>query len=440
VDIFNNRELAITLWLIAISIYIFLSPKMIEVRASVIHLLSVFFVTKIITILGLMITYMAVLVYGLSEIDLWNEEQLKNTIFWCASVGFMSLFKIQSIKKDKSFFTHSLVDNLKLLVILQFIIGVYSFSLWIEVLIVPLLVLFGGMLAISETDKKYHQVKVLVEYSLSLFGMILISYTLYMLVTNFGEFGKEKTIYDFFIPPLLTLLYLPFIFAMMVYSTYEDVFIRINLSINNKFHRYLAKLYSIVLFNVRMSLLERWSIQLARNNIDSHTDLIETLKYIFKVRSSEKRTKEVPILLGWSPYEAKVFLSSIELDTGFYDRMYEEEWFASSPLIEFGDGFIRDNAAYYVEGSEEVATTLKIKINVNDSSRFEIAQEKIGLLAEVLSLSSLNQGLSNKMKKAILKSEDISEKCGNKSISLVVEKWPNDMFNGYSIKFIISSI
>ncbi|WHI48415.1 hypothetical protein [Microbulbifer sp. VAAF005] len=304
-DILNNREIAIAIWLLIISVYIYSSSKMADVRTAFKRVLSAFFVRQIISVLCLMVAYMAIVIYWLAELDLWNAEQLKNTVFWCASVGFMSMFKLEQFKKDKSFFRHSVLDNLKLLAILQFVVGVYTFSLWIEVLLVPVLALIAAMLAIAETDKKYHQVKVLLEYCLSLFGIVLIAYTLYMLTTKFGEFGKEKTAYDFFVPPLLTLCYLPFVYIMLVYSSYEQVFIRLKFSIKNRFNRYVAKLYAIALFNLRVNLLERWSYQVARVNIESHSDLVDTFKHVFKVRSSERNPKEVPIEQGWSPYKAK---------------------------------------------------------------------------------------------------------------------------------------
>jgi hypothetical protein len=440
VDILNNREIAIALWLLAISVYILLSSKMAAVRISFKGVVSAFFVRQIMSVLCLMVAYMAIVIYWLSELELWNTEQLKNTVFWCASVGVMSLFKLEQIKKDKRFFKHSVIDNLKLLAILQFIVGVYTFSLWVEVLLVPVLALIGAMLAIAETDKKYHQVKVMLEYCLSLFGAALIVYTLYMLATNFGDFGKEKTAYDFFVPPLLTLCYLPFVFFMLVYSTYEQVFVRLKFSIKNRFHRYVAKCYAFVLFNVRIGLLDRWSYEVARVNIESHSDLVETFKYIFKVRSAERNPKEVSQAQGWSPYKAKNFLLSKGVNTGFYNRLFEEEWFASSPMEEFSDGIIPDNIAYYVEGSEEVANILKLKVNVNDAARSQQAREKLEEMAEALSISSLNQSLSEEMKNAISQCEPYSEKCENKTFSLVVEKWRNHSFNGYALKFLISSI
>lgn len=103
-DILNNREIAVVLWLLIIFIYILSSSKMVETRNAFKGALVALFVRKIISVLCLMVAYMAIVIYWLSEFNLWNYEQLKNTIFWCISVGFMSLFKLEKIKKDKSFF------------------------------------------------------------------------------------------------------------------------------------------------------------------------------------------------------------------------------------------------------------------------------------------------------------------------------------------------
>nr|WP_283106074.1 hypothetical protein [Shewanella glacialipiscicola] len=424
----------------AISIYILFSSKMAEVRNAFKGVIAAFFVRRIMTVLCLMIAYMAIVIYWLSELELWDFEQLKNTVFWCFSVGFMSLFKLEKIKQDKHFFKHSVLGNLKLLAILQFVVGVYTFSLWVEILLVPVLALLGAMLAIAENDRKHHQVKVFLEYCLSSFGVVLIVYTLYMLMTDFDEFGKEKTAYDFFVPPLLTLCYLPFVFFMLVYSTYEQVFVRLRRTIKSRLHRYTAKLYAFILFNFRLSLLERWSFQVAKANIESHSDLIDTFKYICKARHSEKNPKDVPKEQGWSPYKAKEFLVNEGLNTGFYNRSFEEDWFASSPMKEFSNGIIPDNIAYYVEGSEDVAKALKLKVNVNDASRAHQACEKLEAMAEALSMSSLRLPLSDEMKSAISGCNSYSEKVEDKTIALVVEHWPNHKFNGFDLKLLISKI
>ncbi|WP_226422234.1 hypothetical protein [Vibrio sp. E14] len=439
-DILNNREIAIALWLLAISVYVYFSPKMVEVRSAFSKLLQTFFVSQIVSVLGLMIVYMAIVISVLSELALWNTEQIKNTVFWCFSVGFLSLFEIDKLKKDRIHFKRLVVDNLQLLAVFQFVVGVYTFPLLIEAILVPLLVFIGILLAVAKTDEKYYQVKKVLEYLLFMFGVVLVCYTLYMLVTDFGEFGNEKTAYDFIVPPLLTLCYLPFIYMFLVYTTYEQVFSRLTFSIKKPVYRRVAKIYAVVLFNFRLTLLERWAHEVARGNLESHSDLIDSIKHIFKVSIAEKNPKKVDKLKGWSPYEAKSFLATQELSTGYYNKISENEWWASSQMLELNDGILPDNIAYYVEGSEHIAKTLKLKVNINDVSRVTQACVKLTVVAEVLHESSLSLPLSEHMKSAILSCSSYSEVVGNKSISLTVEHWENHKLKGLELKFVVSSI
>lgn len=86
-DILNNREIAIAIWLLVISIYIFSSSKMAGARAAFKGLLSAFFVRQIVSILCLMVAYMAVVIYWLAELGLWNVEQLKILSFGVCPLG-----------------------------------------------------------------------------------------------------------------------------------------------------------------------------------------------------------------------------------------------------------------------------------------------------------------------------------------------------------------
>ena len=438
-EILNNRELAIVFWLIIFSIYILISKKMMDVRKSFRNVITIFFAKNVIYVLLLMISYVAAIVYILSKVDLWNVAQTKNTIFWCASVGFISLLKLDSIKKDRSFFIHSVIDNLKLLAIFQFIVNVYTFPLWLEIVMVPILVLVGGMSAIADSDRKYDQVKKLINVFLTSFGIIVIVYTLYKLSTDFGKIGQTKTVYDFIIPPLLTLLYIPFIFIMMVYSTYEQISVRFSSFIKNNFLKYLAMIYALVVFNIRLVLLERWSSHVLRTNIQTHRDLVDSFKHILKLQKAEKHPKEVPIEDGWSPYKAKEFLSEDGLQTGFYN-MLSNEWFASSNMVQIGDGFLPDYVEYHIEGTEYCAKFLKIILNVNNSNKSTVAHNKLVELSNTLSKASLNRELSDSMKSAMLNGKEYVEEYGNKKLFINKVIWPGHKFNGYDLKFVVSSI
>lgn len=436
----NNRELAVALWVIAIAIYILSANKMRGIRESIISLVSIFFVRQIISILTLMIIYIGVVVYLMSEASLWNIGQIKNTVFWAVTVGIMSLFKLESIKSDRGFFKHSVIDNLKALAIIQFVVSVYTFPLWAELLLVPILALIGGMSAIAETDKRYNQVKQLLDFLLIFFGITVIAYTAYMLITNFSEFGQKSTVYDFIVPPLLTLFYLPFIYMMMVYSTYQQAFMRLRFLIKENKQRFIAKTYAVLFFNFRLALLERWLNHISIEKISSHRELINSFKHIRRVTKLEKSVCEVPFVAGWSPYIAKEFLSNQGLATGYYNKLYDNEWFASSSMVELGSEIIPDNIAYYVEGVEGVAKSLKIKLNVNDSSRSHSSRKILLDRAETLIEKSLNMNITESTKNSLLAGEPHCERYGNKFVSIAVDLWPEHKSNGYEIKLIVSCI
>ena len=439
VEILNNRELAITFWLIVIFVYLLFAKKMGEVRKAFKKLLSAFFVRQIISVSLLMLIYMGLIVYALSEVGLWNVEQIKTTVFWCASVGFMSLFKLETIKKDKSFLKKSVINNLKLLAVIQFIVSAYTFPLFVEIALTPVLLLIGAMTTIADSDQKYVQVKRFIDTLLLAFGFIVICYTIYMLVTNFREITNEKTLYDFVVPPLLTLFYLPFIFFMMVYSTYQQIYIRLKYAINDQKLRFLGKIYAAVVFHIRLSLIERWWSHIARKKVTSHKELIDSLKHIFSVRKAEQRPIDVPYVEGWSPYKAKDYLKSEGIETGFYEKIIDG-WNACSPMLKLGEGLIPDNIAYYVEGTESIAKTLKIILNVNDSKSLTQAQNRFLSVCDALSRSSLDRKLSDSMKSAILNGKEYSDLHGNKRVSVHKEKWSKHKLGGYDIKFIVSSI
>ncbi len=108
-------------------------------------------------IFALMALYIILMVYWLNEIGLWKVHQLKNTIIWAVSVGVLFLFQHETIKKEPQvFLKKTIVDNLKVAAIIQFIVGFYTFNLVGELIMLPVLVGLGGTLALAQSDKKFN--------------------------------------------------------------------------------------------------------------------------------------------------------------------------------------------------------------------------------------------------------------------------------------------
>lgn len=433
-EILNNREIAIALWLILAVTYIYSAKKMREVRSAFKKLTFVFKSRTLMIVFSLAAVYTIAMVYLLLDWDLWSIEQLKNTIFWFFSVGLLSIYNLDKIKTDPHFFKNSVIGNLRLLAILQFVIGVYSLPLMAELFLVPFMVVVGMMIPIAESDIKYLQVKKLLNGIVISFGLLTLAYTAYMLATDFKELGQEKTFYDFIVPALLTVMHLPFVLAIMTYSTYETVFVRLQFTVRDRRLRSLAKLYAIVLFNFRLDAIRRWADHIARVEVVSHKQLLSTFAHLRKLKKLEKMKPEVVDSQGWSPYLAKDFLLDEGVSTGHYNLIFADQWCASSKMYDIGDDLLCDNFAYYVEGVEGVAKVLKIKLNVNDNTRSRQANEKLLVLSRVLIRESLGIDISDSVKDALRFGAPYRESHGDKQIIVKKASWEEHKLGGYDLK------
>ncbi|MDP8314895.1 MAG: hypothetical protein RAP70_07460 [Candidatus Celaenobacter antarcticus] len=439
-DILNSREWAYVIWFIIFVIFIVLSSKMKKVRESFRSLLKAFFRKKIISILSLMIIYISTVVYILCKLNLWEFHQLKNTIVWFLFVGSVSLFRINSIKKESHFFRNSIIDNLKLVAIIQFIVGFYTFSLFIELLIVPFIVLLAGMIAVSQADKKFHLLENILNGILAIFGLILIMYSIIMLITHFTEYATKQTFYDFYIPPLLTLMYLPFIYIVIVFITYEDTFARLHFFIKDAKLRHFTKFYLIFNFRLRIKLVDRWGSILQNQDNSSREEIKKSVKQIFKMITAEKNPPLVRIQEGWSPYLAKQFLESEGLKTGYYHPIKNAEWSAISPIIDLSKDLIPNSISYFVDGTETVAKSLELIMSIYSHQSALIAHNKLLSCVKTLLNNALNLEITSNIEKALFKGGNQAFKFGRFIAKVEKDDFPLANSTGYHIKFILSKV
>ena len=437
-DILNSREWALVIWFSVAIFYAAFSPKAVDIRKSLVKVVKSFLAPRLMVVYGLVLVYLIAVVFFLNDFGLWESHQLKNTIVWFSSVGVFSLFQINKIKGDRNFFKRAILDNLKLIAVIQFFVGIYTFNLITELILLPVLFFITVLAVFSERDTEHVKVNSILNGILSFFGFLLIAYFVYSLFTNFGEVAKEKTTYDFFIPVILTIFYTPFLFFMLLYTVYEVIFVRISYFIKNKWMRVFFKALAIIVFNYRLKLLDRWASSLAHLETESFRSIFYSMYEVFKLRKAEKATHNVPKSEGWCPYKAKDFLSGENLNTGYYHRSFEE-WFASSEMVEFGDGLFPCNIAYCVEGIKKKAERLKLSININDESLGSIALEKLVKTITVLFEKALGENIPDSILNDIEKGEQMSINYKGKQLSLIKTYWPEHRLGGFDIKLKISN-
>ena len=133
-------------------------------------------------------------------------------------------------------------------------------------------------------DKTEHKpVEKLLNGIISLFGLVILVYTIYRIFQEFGEFANLQTLKSFLLPIILTILYIPFLYFVALWSLYENIILSLSRRLKKKKHKkylkkYLKKkLFSHFLFNRKK--LETFHKEMRFEPIMNKKDI----KRIFKV-------------------------------------------------------------------------------------------------------------------------------------------------------------
>lgn len=236
-DIFSPRELSLLVWLGLTFTGMMFNKSIRNALGSIFKLL---WDKKIGTIFIMLIVYVTATLFLINKVWIYDITHLKDTIVWFISVALVLLF---SIGKNKStfFFKEIVKDSFKLTMVIEFFINFYTFSLQIELILIPIVIFLILMLTFSDKDKKYDQANKFFYNILAIVGLILFGFVTYKTFYNYQNFFTIRTLFSLLLPTILTIILIPFLYMMALYVNYELVFTRINFMTNNDMKRKLLK-------------------------------------------------------------------------------------------------------------------------------------------------------------------------------------------------------
>lgn len=223
-QIFSNREIAYILWILAIIIVGSLTKVGRKLYKNV---LPIIFCRKFILFYIVFLCFLVGIINLLHYIGFWNIYLLKDTIFWVIVVEIPIFIKALEKAKDQYFFRKLIRDNVKWIILISFIVGFWSFPLWIEILIIPIAVIGTALYYTADSDKKYVKVKKLLDNFNVVIGCYLIYFTISNLVMEWRKLYDFQTIKVFILPIILIILNMPVVYGLAVYNQYEQIFIRL---------------------------------------------------------------------------------------------------------------------------------------------------------------------------------------------------------------------
>ena len=432
-DSISNRELAFLIWIFLIFLVILFKAS---VRKVVANLLQMIFWSKLTVYFLAVAFYTAGIVYLLWRINLWDISQVKNTVLWFFTAGAASLFNITD-KNKKNYLKDTVKDILSITAVLQFLSGIYSFTLAVELVFLPLVFLLVGMMVIAKNKPEHYQVFRILNKLVIFGGLFLICYTLFKIIFDFQSFANNGTLNDFLIPATLSFLFLPMLYLLSVILTHDDVFTGIKRRIKTRRLQRYARWKALINFHANKTDLDRWRRLLFLQPIQSKDDVNKSIERIKQMKQKEKLSIPVEFEKGWSPYVAMKFLEKDGIATGYYQPTVDEnEWLACSKYVEIDDSVPASNISYYVEGAADIATRLMLSLTVYDRKQDGFAVAQFLKALSSLFEHSFTQPMPQQIEDMVLNGSNRKISFGNRTITVEKKLWENQKA-GYHLNFII---
>jgi hypothetical protein len=219
----SNRERALLIWLAVFVVFVAANRSTRQALGSVLKALAS---PRLATALLAICAYVTLVVFAAHRVHLWQWWMLKDTLFWFFGAAVVMFFNTDKARTDEHYFRNVVVENLKFAVVLDFILNLYVFNLVIELLLLPVLALLAMLTVVAGTDEKYAQLKKLLQWLAGLIGLGFLLYALASIVSDFRAFTTVRNLQDFALPIGLTVAFLPFTYALGLYSAYELLFVR----------------------------------------------------------------------------------------------------------------------------------------------------------------------------------------------------------------------
>ncbi|PID47097.1 MAG: hypothetical protein CR967_05560 [Proteobacteria bacterium] len=416
-SIFNTREIAIGIILIAFVSFAFYKDKNQEILKSLKTLLNTFFHAKIIIPLSFMFLYSMAVLYLLNKVGLWENHQIKNFIYWLISIGILTHFK------HKTYTIKSAIKNaISLAIIFQFILNFYTFNLLFEILFILLTVFFTTTKLIYEKEENNQHISKFANFILLLLACIIVILTINKYITNFNEFTQTKTFYDFFIPLFLSTMIIPYFYVFFMLVRYETAFVTLNFLTKHdeKLNRYV-KLKGLLAFNIDSKNFERWSQNLSSYKLNK-TDIEKSIKDTKQLNKIRNNPRKLDIEKGWHPFIANSFLIHHDIFIDEYKKSHDDIWYGYS-----NQKYIHEensNLYYKTEGKLECVTKLQIYLNFYfKSDDIEKSYNLFVDICKVLVLKSLNVDFIINILEIIKNKQELEMILYGKTISIKYENY-----------------
>ena len=180
------------------------------------------------------LVYLTFCVWLLNIAGVWSSSLLKETIFYAIASTALVTKSIQ-ISKNKNLFRNQIWGNIKATTIIAYVINIYSFPFWAELL---LLIIFSFFTIINGFAKVWDSVKYedAIKFSNGVITLVMLVYLIgfiHWLIDGWLDIFSKTNFYCLLLPIVLGIMFIPYMYAIALYSSYELMLMRIRVIAQN---------------------------------------------------------------------------------------------------------------------------------------------------------------------------------------------------------------
>ena len=222
-SILSTREWATLIWGCIFMLYVLCHR---EIRKSLWNVIVIFFDKKLRILWEIILLYVLMITMVFCYLPIWENIYIKDIIIWFLFSGLIYCMNAVSSEADETYIKKILKDNLKFTMILEFFMSTFTFNIWIELAIIPVITIITVMNVIAERKEEYKSVHKLLDSVLAIAGFWIFYETIKIGVKEYKQLNIINTLVSFMIPIVYLILIIPLEYILELYSKYEVLFLR----------------------------------------------------------------------------------------------------------------------------------------------------------------------------------------------------------------------
>ncbi len=218
----NDRQFALLLWAGLVLVALLVWPTG---RRSLADVARLFLSRKIWPVFALLALWSLGLVLIGERIGIWTDALTADTWFWFFTTAVVVLFNFSKASKEPDFFKRTAKETFGFTLIFGFLSDLYVLSVPVEFVGQGIVAVLAGVSAVAAHQRDSAEARKLADGCLSVVGLTILALALLSLVTNWSNEDAPDLTRQLLMPAWMTLVVLPYIYAVALYAVYEMAFI-----------------------------------------------------------------------------------------------------------------------------------------------------------------------------------------------------------------------